>query len=397
MITSLTIRNFKSIKEIKDLRLDHFHVLVGPNGSGKSTFLDALQFVRDCVETGPKKAVEKRSILDFNDLTYRRQGGVIEFEIVMNGDDFSKEWYGKFISYLLRVGYSNVVGVCFEFERLISINKINQSIDVLFVSENDDKVVVNNFDKDSGFLVLYGNSFFNYMLHGKGGDFEESIGLVKQLLTQHLRYLQLDSMAMRLPCPVTQGSDLALDGSNLARVVGRLRGETGRKPDKRSRFKQTPILKAWTRHLQYALPDLQAIGWNRREADNAEYLLLKYADGLECPSWLLSDGTLRMLALTLIAFLPPTPGVYLIEEPENGVHPKAVEVIIRALSTVPKAQVFVATHSPLVVQQVEPAQLLCFTTGEEGTEIIPGSQHPVLQGWDGSPDLATIFASGILG
>jgi predicted ATPase len=138
--------------------------------------------------------------------------------------------------------------------------------------------------------------------------------------------------------------------------------------------------------------------WAAREPDNAEYLTLKYSGGLACPSWLLSDGTLRMLALTLPAFLPGSPKVYMIEEPENGVHPYALEIIIDALAAIPEAQVFVATHSPLVVQQAGLKSLLCFTMSETtGVRIIHGEYHPALKGWTGTPDLASIFESRVLG
>ncbi len=43
------------------LDLESFHVLVGPNGSGKSTFLDAIEFVKDCLTKGPLQAVEARA------------------------------------------------------------------------------------------------------------------------------------------------------------------------------------------------------------------------------------------------------------------------------------------------------------------------------------------------
>jgi len=62
------------------LDLGRFHVLVGPNGSGKSTFLDAIEFIKDCVTDGPLRAVEMR-VPDFLDLTFGRKGGPIEFEL----------------------------------------------------------------------------------------------------------------------------------------------------------------------------------------------------------------------------------------------------------------------------------------------------------------------------
>lgn len=59
--------------------------------------------------------------------------------------------------------------------------------------------------------------------------------------------------------------------------------------------------------------------------------MLKYINGLEIPLWLVSDGTLRMLALSLLAYLPDLTGIYLVEEPENGIHPQAVETVWQSL------------------------------------------------------------------
>ena len=123
---------------------------------------------------------------------------------------------------------------------------------------------------------------------------------VKRFLMQGVRYIQLNSRLMKEPCPATRPTDLELDGSNLARVVGRLI-RVSRNGEKES----ADLLTKWTEHVRYAIEDLAEIGWAKREPDNAEYLVLKYKNGFECPSWLVSDGTLRMLALTLLAFLPP--------------------------------------------------------------------------------------------
>ena len=218
--------------------------------------------------------------------------------------------------------------------------------------------------------------------------------VVKDFLAQGIRFIQLNSTAMRQPAPATRPTELELDGTNLPRVVGSLlRNGSGR-----SNSEGRSTLARWTEHLRYALEDLESIGWAARAPDNAEYLTLKFAGGLECPSWLLSDGTLRMLALTLPAFLSGSPSLYMVEEPENGVHPHALEIIIKALAAIPAAQVFLATHSPLVVQQVGAIALLCFTRDEKtGVHIIHGENHPALKDWHGTPEIASIFASRVLG
>jgi predicted ATPase len=116
------------------------------------------------------------------------------------------------------------------------------------------------------------------------------------------------------------------------------------------------------------------------------------------PSWLISDGTLRLLALTLLAYLPDTSGVFLIEEPENGIHPRAVETVFQSLSSVYDAQVLLATHSPVVLSVAKPEQVLCFARTPDGaTDIVRGSEHPRLREWRGETDLGTLFASGVLG
>jgi predicted ATPase len=73
--------------------------------------------------------------------------------------------------------------------------------------------------------------------------------------------------------------------------------------------------------------------------------MIHYAGGVEVPQWMVSDGTLRLLALTLLAYLPGVQGVYLVEEPEVGVHPTAIETIIQSLSSVYEGQVLVTSHS----------------------------------------------------
>ena len=157
-------------------------------------------------------------------------------------------------------------------------------------------------------------------------------------------------------------------------------------------------LREWIAHVRTALPDLRTIRTIEREEDRHRYLLLDYGTGLEAPSWLVSDGTLRLLALTVLAYIPDLEGIYLIEEPENGIHPRAVETVFQSLSSVYGAQVLLATHSPVVLSLAQPEQVLCFArTAEGATSIVRGSEHPRLRAWRGETDLGTLFASGVLG
>lgn len=406
MIAGLSIKNFKAIRELTDLPLSDFHVLVGPNGVGKSTFLDAVDFVRDCLVDSPRVAVESRGIADFKDLTWMRQGGVIEVALWL---DFSKsvaQLSDSLLSYRLAIRQDDKLGICIEEESLnqFSRSSLTSAGGLLASDKVKPKRLLGKTSKGTDFYAREKGSYvdsFNFGLDkltlGLTPPDESrypTANAVRQFLTQGVRYIQLDSPAMRYPCPATRGTELDLDGTNLARVLGQLLGANGGVGAKWSKAGTTAG--NWAEHLQYALPSLESIGWSRRLADNAEYLLLRYESGLEAPSWVLSDGTLRMLALTILAYLPPRPAIYMIEEPENGVHPKALEIILRSLSSIPGAQMIVATHSPFVVQQCGVKPLLCFSSGNAGAHIVPGPEHPTLRTWDGSPDLGIVFAAGLL-
>jgi predicted ATPase len=107
---------------------------------------------------------------------------------------------------------------------------------------------------------------------------------------------------------------------------------------------------------------------------------------------------LRLLTLTIPAYLHDLEGTFLIEEPENGIHPRAIETVLQSLSSVYRSQVLVATHSPVALNMLEPLDVLCFAKDAAGaTDIVSGDKHPALRDWKkGKPDLGVLFASGIL-
>jgi predicted ATPase len=393
MISAIQVKNFKGIRYMDRLELGPFHILVGPNGSGKSTFLDAIEFVRSCLQDGPRKAVEDR-VPDYRDLTFMRQGGTIEIDFWLDLNASLPNHKDSLLHYRVAFVDDEELGVRAKEELLerVPVRPKQKGKRLAGFSAKGSAF----YQREDGKYIdsfAFGSDKLALSLTPPDEKRYPTANSAKAFLMQGIRFIQLNSRAMREPCPATRPTELEPDGTNLARVVGLLI----RRSNQPNLFSEEDGLERWTNHLRYALDDLQRIGWATREPDNAEYVILKYAQGLECPSWLLSDGTLRMLALTLPAFLPATARIYMVEEPENGIHPNALEITLKALAAIPNAQVFIATHSPLVVQQEGKGPLLCFTRGYDGVRIIPGTKHPALQDWKGVPDLASIFSSRVLG
>ena len=150
--------------------------------------------------------------------------------------------------------------------------------------------------------------------------------------------------------------------------------------------------------MQTALPDLADITTIERPEDRHCYMVYEYSNGLKLPSWVVSDGTLRLTALTLPAYLAELTGTFLIEEPENGIHPRAVATAYESFSSLYDAQVLLASHSPVLLSEANINEVLCFAHDEQGaTDIVLGSDHPALLNWPDKADLGLLLASGVLG
>jgi predicted ATPase len=119
--------------------------------------------------------------------------------------------------------------------------------------------------------------------------------------------------------------------------------------------------------------------------------------GREVPAWALSDGTLHLMALTILAYAPNVRGVWLVEEPETALHPLNIEPILQSLQSLYDGQVLLATQSPAVLAAIEAKDVLVFSHGEaSGTRIVKGSERPDLTNWHGLPNLSVLFSSGVL-
>jgi predicted ATPase len=111
-----------------------------------------------------------------------------------------------------------------------------------------------------------------------------------------------------------------------------------------------------------------------RNADAATKALgAQLVDGAEIQAEDMSEGLLYFLAFAALPSVART-AFLLVEEPENGLHPARIAEVMRVLRDVSEraCQVVVATHSPLVVNELEASEVTVLTrTGESGTRATP--------------------------
>jgi predicted ATPase len=73
----------------------------------------------------------------------------------------------------------------------------------------------------------------------------------------------------------------------------------------------------------------------------------------------LSDGTLRFICLTTALLQPNPPSILIIDEPELGLHPYAIDILAELIeSTSKKTQLIVSTQSPSLVDYFEPEDII---------------------------------------
>ncbi len=418
MFTRIQTRAFRCLQSV-DQDLGSFRALVGPNASGKTTFLDVVALLSellrnrgDVVET-----IQNRST-NFQKLLWMEQGTAFQLaveaempESVQNAMAPDKRRFNN-VRYELEIGLdtsTNEIGLNHETLWLLEPEPVSARAQrELFPAERSEmpSILCTAGKKRQTTLTKTPGGNDNYYTQGRQSykpsfklgrgrsalanipadteSFPVSIWF-RDFLEKGVQSFVLNSQSIRNPSPPGLGRAFLPDGSNLPWVIAELQKDEFR-------------FRSWLDHVRTALGDIQNITTIVRPEDRHCYLTVEYDNGASVPSWLVSDGTLRLLSLTIPAYVPDLQGVFLIEEPENGIHPRAIETVLQSLGSMYDSQVLVATHSPVALNMLDPSHVLCFAKDANGaTDIISGDEHPALRDWKrGEPDLGILFASGIL-
>ena len=412
MIRRIQALNYRCLR-YADIPLGERQVLVGPNGAGKSTLIDILAFLRDFVRHGPLAAVEERAD-EFRDLVWGRPADAPGFELAVEfelpaecRDELPAERGYRTYRYEVALrGGEGGVGIHAERGILAPLPRAAEGVQpFLFPDLPEPPETILAPARPGAHTVLSKSPggrdrFYTEQDPAKGWVTEVALGphrstlgglpespetvpastAIKRILETRITRLRPDAAAMKRPSPPGLPDDALLeDGSNLPWVVRRLRD------------RHREDFSSWLTSLRGAVPGLTDIRFARRTSDRYGYLVLRYGDGLDAPSWIVSDGTLRLLALTLPAFLPPGERILLVEEPERGLHPGALGTLHAALSAIPGSQLLATTHSPALQALFRPDEVLSCDRREDGAVgISPGAPG----GDDSSPSAAGSATGG---
>jgi len=197
---------------------------------------------------------------------------------------------------------------------------------------------------------------------------ETPTALLAKREMQSWRLLQLEPSALRQQDPLLAPPRLGANGSRLPATLFRLaHGANGANEDGK-------IYSRVANRLHELLGEIKQVRVDFDERRDLLTLVVIDGNGTIIPAQSLSDGTLRFLALSVLAEDPESIGVICFEEPENGIHPQRIPAILSLLQDIacdtnfavgeqnPLRQVIINTHSPGVVAGVGEEDLILART-----------------------------------
>ena len=394
MLTRIEIDGFKSFEQFS-LDVAPFTVILGPNASGKSNLFDAILLLSQLAATDLRSALKglRGEPLEL----FRRQADgssspqmsfAVELLLAPQVRDpwgegvelsHSRVRYEVQIEYLkgdrhldhLRITQEAVTPIFKTQDQWCSnYPSINTSFSELFLKYNRREPWLTTEEKE-------GKRIFKIAPDGRPGktlsaesaeatilgsitsaEFPHLYAVRQELLSW--RFLQLDPVALRHSSSRAAPLDLAPDGGNLAAVLARIQGETA------TDIQPKGALADIAADLSYLVPSVMDISVEEDRRYGEYRVNLAMREGQSFSSRVVSDGTLRLLALLTLLNDPNLRGLICFEEPENGIHPLRLKAAIARLRELainpcskeiepeqPLSQILLNSHSPVVLSGLE--------------------------------------------
>jgi predicted ATPase len=362
MIEKITIKNFKAIRSAT-IKLTDISVFIGNNGSGKSSVIEALQMLQNTLNYGLSVAFQNRWFgFEYicNDNTTYKSDNVTKFkkdiEIKIEGT-FKRERYTYEICFntssngdLFFITYESLFlkGKGFILGDKRNKNKKPEPQTEIKLSKNN-----NSFSID----------FRNYILSWQ--------------------FLTLEPERMYFPTQRNYSTSIVRmknSGENLADFLRRLLD----KPE---------LGKIIIDKLHYVLPDLDYVDGEEIAVQKLIYLFLKEKNNEHrIPSWLFSSGTLRILAMLSILNSETPPPIVFIEEIENGLDPRTLNLLVAEIRGMLSEHQFVVTsHSPYFLDLVDLRHVIVAERNESKTSFYRPDDDKSFDDWKEEFSAGTLY------
>lgn len=404
MLTRLRVKGFKNLVDV-DVRFGPFTCIAGPNGAGKSNLFDAISFLGDLASMPIMKAASRARgtngrISDFHSLFFKRSDGsflpmIFIAEMIVPSrviDDFDRPATptATFLEYTLELRLSETHAdpspadpIYIEQEGLRALNSSEAAKHLGFtqpsawikkhifgpgskrtpfisteISENTNQPAIRLFGdqtKKGGppFLVPARKSPQTIVSGANSSSHPTALAARSEL--RSWRLLQLEPSALRRFDNFGDDPYVTSTGEHLPGALMRLNS-----------YAEVSL------RLSELLPDIVSVDVDADEKRQVKTLLLTMKDRETYTASSLSDGTLRFLALAVLALDPEFGGLLCMEEPENGIHPSRIPQMLRLVRSLSEdvepedegsaeptiRQLIINTHSPLVVAELRDDELL---------------------------------------
>lgn len=349
-IERIQVSGYKSIREL-DLELKSLNVLIGANGSGKSNFISLFRLLNEILENRLQTytgAVGADSLLYYG----RKTTSTITLELSFRSAD--PNWAN---GYAISLAPSSTDTLIFSLEQVWFHNQSR------YPHPQKDEIGVGH--KETNLYGVPRSLSYRHVV-------DYVINALKSWKIYHFHDTS-SSSKMKQTQKVDDNERLQGDASNLAAYLFLLQE---RYPH---HYKQivntvkrvTPFFDDFVLRRSPLNPDNIRLQWRDIHSDN---LFDAHA---------LSDGTLRFICLTTLLLQPEEnlPSVILIDEPELGLHPYAINLLAGLLkSAATKTQVIVSTQSVPLVNQFRPEDIL-IADRRDGQSTFRSVQSADFQDW----------------